>query len=140
MNKIMKKQRILYVEDMEECFDITSNALGGEYELDWRKDPLEAIKAIQENISQYSAAIFDVNLSYDSSKPDNEQTAEGLDLIKALREKVEATGICLPIFCVSSNNNRESALERGANEFMWKKEFWSGKGKQKLEEYLKAKI
>ena len=140
MNKIMKKQRILYVEDMEECFDITSNALGGEYELDWRKDPLEAIKAIQENISQYAAAIFDVNLIYDPLKPDTEQTTEGLRLIKALRRKVEAIEIYLPIFCVSSNNNRKGALEKGADEFMWKKEFWSGKGKQKLEEYLKAKI
>ncbi|GAI24468.1 unnamed protein product [marine sediment metagenome] len=112
----MEKQRILYVDDMKECFDNTLRALGEGYEIDWRKNPLDAIKAIQENISQYDAAIFDVNLFYDPSKPDTEQTTEGLDLIKILRNKVKATKIYLPIFCVSSNNNRESALEKGADE------------------------
>lgn len=131
----MKKQRILYVDDMKECFDNTLEALGEGYELDWRKTALDAIKAIQENINQYDAAIFDVNLS-----DDDPSTTEGLSLIKRLREGAEARKIYLPIFCVSSQNNKESALEKGADEFMWKKEFWSGKGKQKLEEYLKAKI
>ena len=65
---------------------------------------------------------------------------EKIELIAMLSKEANKQGVYLPIFCVSSNNNRESALERGANEFMWKKEFWFGKGKQKLEEYLKAKI
>lgn len=136
----MEKQRILFVDDMERCFDKTLEVFGDKYEFDWRNTPLDAIKAIKEDISQYSAAIFDVNLSYDPSKPDTEQTTEGLRLIKVLRRKAEATGIYLPIFCISSQNYKANALERGANEFIWKKEFWSGKGKQKLEEYLKAKI
>ena len=136
----MERQKILYVDDMEECFNRTLEIFGNKYEIDWVDTPLEAIKTIKKDISQYSAAIFDVNLSYDPSKPDNEQTAEGLELIAMLRKEANKQGVYLPIFCVSSNNNRESALERGANEFMWKKEFWFGKGKQKLEEYLKAKI
>lgn len=129
----MKKLKVLYIEDMEKCFDNTQRALGNEYEIDWKKNVLDAIEAIKGDISQYDAAIFDVNLLYDSSKPDSEQTKEGLNLIKILREKV----INLPIFCVSSQNNKKSALEQGVDEFMWKKEFWDGKGKQKLDEYLK---
>jgi len=137
----MEKQRILYVEDMEDCFNNTLKAIGRQYELDWIKNSLDAIKVIKGDINQYSVAIFDVNLSYDPLKPNNEQTTEGLELIAMLREEVNKQGIDFPIFCVSSNNNRKNALEKGANEFMWKEEFWNGKGKQKLEEYLeKAKI
>jgi len=130
------KRRILYIEDMSKCFRNTQRALGEEYSLDWKRDSSDAIKAI-ENINQYDAAIIDINLNYNPLKPNNEQIKEGLNLIKILREK--AKGVNLPIFCVSSENNKEAALNSGADVFMWKKEFWSGKGKEELEKILKTR-
>ena len=130
------KKKILYIEDMLKCYEKTKESLGEEYNLDWRKNFLEGIKAIREEyVGQYCAAIFDVNLDYDPSKPNNKQTKEGLYLMRMLRKKSNN----LLILCVSSENNKESALRNGANIFMFKKEFWSEKGRQKLEEILKSK-
>ena len=132
----MEKKKILYIEDMEECYEKTQQILSKKYDIDWKKNFLEGIKAIrEEDVGQYCAAIFDVNLNYDHSKPNNEQTEEGLYLMRILREKSNE----LPILCVSSENNKEAALRNGADIFMFKKEFWSGKGKEKLEEILKSK-
>ena len=131
----MEKKKILYVEDMEKCYENTCQTLKG-YDLDWRKNFLEGINAIEEEyVGQYCAAIFDVNLDYNPLKPNNKQTKEGLYLMRKLRKKSNN----LLILCVSSENNKENALRNGADIFMFKKEFWSGKGRQKLEEILKSK-
>lgn len=130
------KKKLLYVEDMRESFDNTRRALEEEYNIDWRKNTLDAIKAIEGDISQYGAAIFDVNLYYNPSRLNNKQTKEGLGLIYMLKREIEEKGIKLPIICVSRDNNEKEALKNGADVFMFKKEFWSGKGKQILKDLL----
>lgn len=131
----MRKPRILYIEDMEECHEFTRQALGDSYEVVSVYTPKQAEDEIEASIQDYRAIISDVNLVYDSSKPDEEQTKEGLELIKLARKKLRESGIKnFPIVCVSKDgSHRKSSLESGANVFLWKMEFWGEKGKKYLD-------
>ncbi|MCX6750936.1 MAG: hypothetical protein NTZ83_05740 [Candidatus Pacearchaeota archaeon] len=131
---MINKRKILYVEDMKECYENTCKAIGDTFEIDWRKNYSEAMNAITKNLGEYSAAVFDVNLN-----PADEQTREGLDLIKKLKEEAKKQGISIPIICASSNGAlyKPLSLKAGAKRFLWKKEFWEGKGKEVLEELIK---
>jgi DNA-binding response OmpR family regulator len=124
----MKTKKILYVEDMKECFERTRNSLGRGYSVDWRETLEEGAKALCEN--EYSAVLIDINLYYDPSKPSEEQTKEGLKLVELAREISDT-----PIICISARNNREESLRSGADLFMFKKEFWRN-GKETLEGLL----
>jgi len=133
----MEKKKILYIEDMEKCHNLTRQALGDEYKITSVYTPEEAEIEIKTNLKQYDAVISDVNLVYDPSKPNNEQTKEGLELIAMAREESKLRQKKLPIFCISSDgSHRKSSLKNGANVFMWKKAFWSGKGKKYLNKIL----
>lgn len=138
-NNMTDKRKILYIEDMPECYKKTEEALGNDFDIDWRKDGFSAIKAITSNLKDYSAAIFDVNLNYNPNKPENEQSTEGLYLIRILKERCNRWGIKIPIICASSNGTayEQFAIEAGADRFLWKKELWEGKGKEVLEELVK---
>ena len=122
---------------MKQCYENTSKALGNDFEIDWKTNYSEALKAINGNLEQYSVGIFDVNLDYNPRLPLNQQTTEGLDLIKLAKEKSKEKGMDFPIICASSNNSyRKSAMQNGADLFLLKKEFWN-KGKSKLENIIK---
>ena len=125
------KPKLLYVEDFRKCFEITQGVFGESYTIDWRKDFIEGAMAMN-NLEQYCAGVFDINLNYDSSKADDEQTQEGFDLIEVVRERRSG----LPIICASKDNYRDEALERGADLFMFKKEFWE-RGQEVLEKLIK---
>lgn len=120
------ERKILYVEDMEECFERTKKILGETFELDWKKGYIETIKAIYGN-NFYNIAIIDVNLGWGDSN-----SKEGLELIPHIKTGKEG----IPIIVYSINNYKEEALEKKADLFIFKKEFWE-KGKQVLEELLK---
>lgn len=139
MKKMKTMKKILYAEDMEECYLQTKFHLGNKYELDWKKNYAEALKAITENLKEYSAAIFDVNLDYNPNLPNAEQTRGGLDLIRIIKEKAKEQNISIPVICATSNGEmyKELALEAGADVFLWKKEFWESKGKEVLEDLVK---
>ncbi len=125
------KPKLLYIEDFRKCFEITLGVFGKYYDIDWRKNFIEGAMAMN-NLEQYCAGVFDINLDYDSSKADNEQTKEGFDLIEVVRER----GSNLPIICASKDNYRNEALERGADLFMFKKEFWDS-GLEVIEKLIK---
>jgi len=125
------KPKLLYIEDFKKCFEITQGVFGKNYSIDWRKNFIEGAMAMND-LRQYCAGIFDINLDYDSSKADNEQTKEGFDLIEVVRER----GSNLPIICASKDNYKNEALERGADLFMFKKEFWE-RGQEALEKLIK---
>jgi len=134
----MSKRRILYVDDMPVCEKKRRKTLNGAYYyLDWRRTEKEG-RAALEDLSQYDAVIFDVNLNYDSSKPDEEQTTEGLGLIKLARRKSRRDEGELLIFCISTGNYGGEAMKAGADVFMWKWEFFSGKGKENLDGLLRS--
>lgn len=137
-NKGLVMRKILYIEDMEECHELTKEALGGSYEIDSAYTFEQAKERIIKNIRNYEAVISDVNLVYDETKRDNEQTKEGIDSIMLAREESKKARIKkLPIFCISSDGaHRKLSLKTGANIFMWKKEFWSGKGKDYMDRIL----
>ncbi|MFH1365688.1 MAG: hypothetical protein ABIH28_03830 [archaeon] len=125
-----KKLKMLYVEDMQKCYDKTAEVFRNSVEIDWRKSTLEAIDAIYSHPEKYDFAVFDVNLFYNPNKTDKEQSKEGLALIWMLREELKARGINsnLPIFCVSSDGeNKPLSIENGATAFLWKKQFWEDK-------------
>lgn len=132
-------KKILYVEDMEDCYCQTKLCLGKDYELDWKKNYSEALNAITENLDNYSAVIFDINLDYNPNLLDKKQTREGLDLIRILKEEAKKQGISIPIICASSNGElyKQLALDAGADIFLWKEEFWEGKCKEVLEDLVK---
>ncbi len=125
-----KKLKMLYVEDMQKCYDKTAEVFGDSVEIDWRKTTLEAINAIYSHPEGYDLAVFDVNLFYNPSKPNQEQSKEGLALIWMLREELKErkANPHLPIFCVSSDGeNKVLSVENGATDFLWKKQFWEDK-------------
>ena len=132
--------KVLYIEDMEECHELTKGALGNSYEVVSKYTPKEAELEIRKNIGEYEAMISDVNFIYNPEKPANEQTMEGLELIALAREESKRKGIKnLPIFCISSDgSHRKPSLKKGANIFMWKKAFWKG-GKEYLDAILEHK-
>ena len=131
-------KKILYVEDMEECYKKTNKVLGNFFEIDWRKNYSEAIDAINKNLDKYSVAIFDINLDYEPYLSNDEQTKEGVSLIKIIKKELKNKGISIPIICASSNGKlyRELSLKAGADVFLWKKEFWE-KGKIVLDNLIK---
>jgi CheY-like chemotaxis protein len=133
------KRKILYVEDMKECYEKTNETLGKTFDIDWKNNYSEALNAITKNLGEYSAAVFDVNLDYKPDLPDDKQTREGLDLIKILKKEAERQGISIPIICASVNGAlyEPLSIKAGADKFLWKKEFWEGKGKEALEELVK---
>lgn len=135
------KKKILYIEDMEDCYKKTSEALGNDFDIDWKRGYSEAFNAINRYLGQYSAAIFDVNLEYNPNLPNDKQTTQGLDLIKMTKREAERQEINMPILCVSSNGTRyeKLSMEAGADRFLWKKEFWKGRGKEVLEDLI-AKV
>ena len=134
---MQNKKKILYVEDMKECYENTSRALGGSFEIDWKKNYSEALNAIKNNFEQYSAGVFDVNLDYKPGLPMSKQSTEGFALMNLAREEREKKNIRFPILCASKNwNYKEGALKNGADLFFYKKEFWE-KGKALLEELVK---
>jgi len=135
------KPRVLYIEDMPRCYDAVQNALGMDYELDWKKTPLEAREAIKHELGTYVAVILDINLVYDPNKQDGEQTKEGLPLIKLIRkEALRGRNIDdkLPILVATTEKTiRKIALRNGANIVLpYKKALWDGKGKFYLEKML----
>jgi len=131
-------RKILYIEDMEECHEFTKRALGHSYEVISAYTKQEAEKIIKDSIDKFDAVISDVNLVYDKSKPDNEQTKEGLELIAFARKESKGRGMRkLPIFCISTDgSNKKPSLKTGANIFMWKKTFWNGKGQEYLDKII----
>jgi CheY-like chemotaxis protein len=138
---MIKKTRILYIEDMEKCHELTRQALGDEYDITSIYTPEKAISEIKSNTNKYDALISDVNLNYNSSRPDNEQTKEGLELIALARKESKTRGMKkLPIFCISSDgSHRKPSLKNGANIFMWKKQFWGSKGKKYLDRIIQRR-
>src|SRR3989338_6169007 len=111
-------KRILYIEDMRECYDKTVAALGHEYDLDWRKNLLEAMQALG-HIKVYNAVVCDGNLTYDDSLPDDVQSVEGLEIIREIRRR----GSNIPIvFASCTRTSIERALKLGANFSMFKKQ------------------
>ena len=99
------KPKLLYVEDFRKCYEITQGVFGEYYDIDWRKNFIEGAMSMN-NLEQYCAGVFDINLNYDSSKADSEQTKEGLDLIEVVRER----GSSLPIICASKDNYKNEAF------------------------------
>lgn len=133
-----KKRKILYVEDIKECYKKTSETLGKYFEIDWKNNYFDALKAVTENLVNYSAVITDINLDYDVNKSKDEQTREGLDLIEMLKREKERQELDIPIICASSNGAlyQKPALEAGADIFLWKRELWEN-GKEILESLVK---
>ena len=131
-------KNILYIEDMEECYLQTKFSLGENYNIDWKRNYSDALRAITNCLNEYSAAVLDVNLDYNPKLSYAEQTREGLDLIRILKEEAKKKGISIPILCASSNGElyKQLALEAGADIFLWKKELWKDGGRKKLEELL----
>lgn len=131
-------KKVLYVEDMKECYEKTEKALGDLFEIAWRDNCFDAIRSITRNLRDYSAVIVDVNLNYNPNLPPNKQTTEGLELIKIVKKESKRQGINIPIICASSNGvaYEQLSLEAGADRFLWKKELWEGKGKKVLEDLL----
>lgn len=127
------KLKLLYVEDFKKCFEITQEVFGKEYSVDWRKNFIEGAMAMN-NLEQYCAGVFDINLEYNPDKSDYEQTKEGLDLIEVARDRDSS----IPIICASKDNYRDEALERGADLFMFKKEFWS-RGPEAIDRLIKER-
>jgi CheY-like chemotaxis protein len=113
----MKKPRILYIEDMKECYELTKNLFGNNTRVCWIKKITPLFERIKKNLNDYNKAVVDVNLDY--SKP---ETEEGINIIRELRE----TSPNLEIICISSENKEEKALKAGANKFVYKKQFWGG--------------
>jgi CheY-like chemotaxis protein len=134
-----KSYKILYLEDMKECYEKTEKALGNIFEISWRDNAFDAIKSITRNLRDYSAVIVDVNLNYNPNLPVNKQTTEGLELIKIIKKEFKRQGIEIPILCASSNGTqyKKASLEAGADIFIWKKELWEDKGKKVLEDLVK---
>jgi CheY-like chemotaxis protein len=129
------KRKILYIEDMEECYKKTKEAIGNDFEIDWKKNFYDALEAIDTHLADYAAVISDINLDYKPDKPNSEQTRYGLYLIKIIKEEAQRQKIKIPVICASSNGvYREPSLEAGANSFLWKKELWEGKGKKTLDD------
>ncbi len=129
--------KILFVDDMKKCYEKTREALGSNFEIDWKDNLLEGIEAITKNFDQYSAGIFDVNLDYDPNLPNNEQTAEGFELINLAKKERDKKGIFFPILCVSSHGEYKNlAFKNGADFFFYKREFWENK-KEFLEYLIK---
>lgn len=126
---------------MKECYEKTIEALGEDFEISWRDNCFDAIKSITRNLREYSAAVIDVNLNYNPNLPDDKQTTDGLELIKIVKKEAERQKINIPILCVSSNGTRYEGLsiQAGADRFLWKKEFWKGRGKEALEDLI-AKV
>jgi len=112
--------------------------LGENYNIDWKRNYSDALRAITNCLNEYSAAVLDVNLDYNPKLSYAEQTREGLDLIRILKEEAKKKGISIPILCASSNGElyKQLALEAGADIFLWKKELWKDGGRKKLEELL----
>ena len=133
------KPKILYIEDMKECYEKTKEALGSEFDIVWRDNCFDAIKTITRYLKEYSAAIFDVNLTYNPELPQDRQTTEGLTLIKILKKECQRQGVNIPIICASSNGELYKHLseQAGADKFLWKKELWEEKGKEILENLVK---
>ena len=131
-------KKILYVDDMKECYEKTKEALGDVFEIDWKDNYVKGLNAIKEHFEDYSAVVFDVNLNYNPRLKKNMQTTKGLDLIEIAKIERIMGGVTTPILCVSANGRyRRPALHRGADLFLWKKEFWNGKGRKALEELIK---
>jgi CheY-like chemotaxis protein len=132
------KRKILYIEDMKECYEKTNEALGKNFEIDWKSNYSDAMDAINGNLIDYSAVISDINLNYDPNKSNNEQTREGLDFIEMIKKETERQGIDIPIICASRNGElyEKLSIEAGAKMFLWKKELWE-KGKEVLEALVK---
>lgn len=132
------KMKILYIEDMEECYERTNEIFKKNFEIDWKKNYDDALNAIQGNFEQYFAGIFDVNLNYNPSLPIEMQSTEGFELIALAKKERERKNLSFPILCASSNiDYKEGALKRGADIFLCKKELWEGKGKEILEELIR---
>ncbi|MFZ5955547.1 MAG: hypothetical protein ACOYT4_03905 [Nanoarchaeota archaeon] len=132
------KIKILYIEDMKECYEKTLAILKDKCEIDWKKTPLEAIWAIFDNrLKEYDLAIFDVNLTYDARRKIEELPREGLELIAMAKKRLKELKSDLRILCVSKGNYKEEALKKGANAYYWKREFWEGKGLEEIERILK---
>lgn len=113
--------RILYVEDMRECYEKTKEAFRDE-DVRWVKKITRSFDEIKKYLRKYDKAVVDVNLDF--LKLESE---EGLNIIRKLREFRRD----LEIICVSSQDYKEKALEAGANKFVYKKEFWKRDGRQK---------
>lgn len=130
-------KKILYVEDMKECYERTRETIGNNFEIDWKNNYSGAFDAITNNLMDYSAVIMDVNLNYKPDLPLNEQTTEGLDLIKIIKKEAEKQKINIPILCASSNGElyKKLSIKAGADIFLWKKEFWE-KGNKVLEDLI----
>ncbi len=117
-------KKLLYVEDMKECYEKTKSTIGSEYIIDWKTDFIDAFNAIK-NLEEYSAGIFDINLDYDSTLPEDKQTTQGFDLIRFAKMERERRKIHFPIICVTGNIKYKSrAMILGADKFLCKKEFW----------------
>lgn len=109
------KNRILYIEDMKRCYHLTKESLSPKSELRWIRKITPAFDKIEKYLTSYDKVIVDVNL--DISNP---ETEEGLEIIKRLRKMSKD----LSIICVSSEDKKIESLQSGANEFIFKKQFW----------------
>ena len=115
--------RVLYIEDMKECYYQTKKVFGDKTRVCWvKKITPEFYEKIIKHLGKYDKVIVDVNLDY--SQP---ETEEGIEVIKELRKESPN----LEIICISSENKKEKALKAGADKFMYKKQFWEESGKQK---------
>jgi CheY-like chemotaxis protein len=132
------KRKILYIEDIEECYKKTNETIGKSFEIDWKNNYSDTFDAINNTLINYSAIIVDVNLDYDPNKSDSEQTRQGLDFIKMAKREMERQEINIPIICASSNGKlyKKLSLEAGADIFLWKGELWE-RGKEVLEDLIR---
>jgi len=118
-------KRILYIEDMRNCYDSTKDTFDG-VRICWIKKITPKFDRIIGHLKKYDSILVDVNLN--ESKPD---TKEGLEIIKKLKKFSEY----IPIVCVSSWDYREESKQAGADLFMFKLQLWV-KGKSELEKLL----
>lgn len=110
MGNTDKRIRILFVDDMSKCCKDFMKGLSGNYSVYWTKTKKEALKQIKEN--RYDLVITDYHLGNDDPKG-------GLDII------TNSYNRSIPVISISKENNKNEALNSGANRFVFKKEFFN---------------
>ena len=114
------ENRILYIEDMKKCYELTKEVLGNDVNIRWVKKITYEFDKIISHLETYDSVIVDANLN--DSIP---ETEEGIDIIRKLRE----TSSDIEIICISIVDKRKKALDAGANYFMFKRQFWENNGR-----------
>jgi len=102
--------RILFVDDMRECYQLFMAGLPKEHYVYWAQSREEAEKQLEDQV--YDLVISDYHLT--DADPEG-----GLEVIS----KASSSG--LPVLSISKENHREEALSHGAKKFNFKRDFFS---------------